>query len=198
MRARHFLCVLLFGVSIAAVQPRSTPKIQDVRLRDLLNALDKYVTNQKDLQSRGSNGAEDPLEKDVLSTEDENDAERQTVIVGDKELKIMLVYINVRLRDLLNALDKYVTNQKDLQSRGSNGAEDPLEKDVLSTEDENDAERQTVIVGDKELKPNNVHVNEQQANDDDKDRHPRPPVNPPVVGVKKVRSDWSSLNHCCF
>ncbi|XP_065925089.1 neurogenic locus notch homolog protein 1 isoform X2 [Magallana gigas] len=121
MRARHLLCVLLFGVSIATVQPRSTPKIEDVRLRDLLNALDKYVTNQKDLQSRGSNGAEDPLEKDILSTEDENDAERQTVIVGDKELK-----------------------------------------------------------------PNNVHVNEQQANDDDKDRHPRPPVNPPVVGVKKA------------
>lgn len=26
--------------------------------------------------------------QDVLSTEDENDAERQTVVVGDKELKV--------------------------------------------------------------------------------------------------------------
>lgn len=41
------------------------------------------------------------------------------------------------------------------------------------------------------FQPKNIHVNEEQKNDDNKDRHPLPPVKPPVVGIKKVRSDWS-------
>nr|XP_034320305.1 blastula protease 10 [Crassostrea gigas] len=92
---------------------------------------------------------------------------------------------DVQLRELLKEL-----GMENLQSRAqggsSEGQEDPLEKDRLNTEDENNAERQTVVVGNKEFKPKNIHVNEEQKNDDNKDRHPLPPVKPPVVGIKKA------------
>lgn len=90
---------------------------------------------------------------------------------------------DLQLRDFLRALQNYVT-KKNFNSgyrlRSNEEQDNSLEKDVLSPIDEDEAESQTVLIGDKNVKPKNLHFNKEQEMDDSKDKHPLPPV----VGIK--------------
>nr|XP_022306904.1 fibropellin-1-like [Crassostrea virginica] len=97
---------------------------------------------------------------------------------------------DVRLREFLEALEKYVTKKENARDSSrhqlTSRADNSLEQDKLNPEDEDDAERQSVLIDDKTYKPNNLNVNKQQEEDDNLDHHPKPPITKPVVGVKKA------------
>ncbi|XP_078335133.1 uncharacterized protein LOC111132277 isoform X2 [Crassostrea virginica] len=104
---------------------------------------------------------------------------------------ILLSVPDVRLREFLEALETYATKHENAQSRDHtrhqlrSSEDNSLEEDELGEENENNAERQTILVGNNTYKPKNIHVNTDQVDDDRRDVHPKPPVRMPVVGVKK-------------
>lgn len=92
---------------------------------------------------------------------------------------------DLQLRSLLRALENYVSKKSvntDDRLRSNGGQENSLERDELSPSDEEEVESQSVLIGDKEVKPKNLHLNKEQEKDDNKDRHPLPPV----VGIRKA------------
>ncbi|XP_052694542.1 uncharacterized protein LOC128172873 isoform X2 [Crassostrea angulata] len=92
---------------------------------------------------------------------------------------------DLQLRSFLRALENYISKKSvntDGRLRSNGGQDNSLERDELSPSDEEEAESQSVLIGNKEVKPKNLHPNKEQEKDDSKDKHPLPPV----VGIKKA------------
>nr|XP_034318626.1 uncharacterized protein LOC105337955 isoform X1 [Crassostrea gigas] len=92
---------------------------------------------------------------------------------------------DLQLRSFLRALENYISKKSvntDDRLRSNGGQDNSLEQDELSPSDEEEAESQSVLIGNKEVKPENLHPNKEQEKDDSKDKHPLPPV----VGIKKA------------
>nr|XP_022306908.1 neurogenic locus notch homolog protein 1-like isoform X2 [Crassostrea virginica] len=92
-----------------------------------------------------------------------------------------------QLRSFFRALQDYVNKRhmksRDQLVRSNTDDANSLEKNILDPKDEDEAESQTVLIGDKAVKPKNLHLNKEQERDDNRDHHPTPPV----VGIKKAQ-----------
>ncbi|XP_061190055.1 tolloid-like protein 1 [Saccostrea echinata] len=88
---------------------------------------------------------------------------------------------NARLNSLLDALEKYV-NQRNLKSRdhlrSNEIRHDFSKKSTVCSDDEEDAERQTVLIDGKDGKPTDLCIDKTQKDDDNKDKPP------PQIGIK--------------
>ncbi|XP_062616363.1 tolloid-like protein 1 [Saccostrea cucullata] len=93
-------------------------------------------------------------------------------------------FTNARLENLLGALEKYI-NQRNLKSRDhlrSNEVNHGFsKKSEVCSDDEEDAERQTVRIDDKDGKPTDLCIDKHQQDDDNNDRPP------PQIGIKSVK-----------